>query len=282
VPQLIIDNADADARPPGDLVTHLDPTPPSTLVGRRARQTAVAALVAVLAVLALAPGAPAGAGDEDLCNTSPAHLYVCATYEGFLSRSPGAAELAYWAPKMPAQRSFFVSTLARATEARRFTVRIYYQRFADVNPSEAGLQYWAPLVTEPNGLRKLEAALLASNEATTDEWVQIAYFAQLRRDAGPAEVAYWSDRADATTRNKVAAELSNTLEVRRARVTGVYNNDLGSEPDEPGRVYWAEQLRTGTIYLDVRIAFRASAAAYANPSGCPAAAAPVPSYFCGM
>ncbi|HMJ79226.1 MAG TPA: hypothetical protein VK507_24790 [Iamia sp.] len=262
-------------------MTHLDPTPAPA--ASRARRTAIGVVAAaVLGVLALAPGAPVGAGDQALCEESAAATYVCATYEGFLSRSPGAAELAYWAPRMPAQRSFFVSTLARATEARRFTVRIYYQRFLDASPSEAALQYWAPLVTEPNGLRKLEATLLSSNEATTDEWVQIAYFAQLRRDAGPAEVTYWSDRADATTRNKVAAELSNTPEVRRARVTGVYNNDLGTEPDEPGRVYWAERLRTGTIYLDVRIAFRASAAAYANPSGCPAAAAPIPSYFCAM
>ncbi|HEV7719911.1 MAG TPA: DUF4214 domain-containing protein, partial [Iamia sp.] len=174
------------------------------------------------------------------------------------------------------------ATLAKSTEARRYTVLIYFQRFAERTPSEADRQYWAPMVTEPNGLRKLEAALLAGNEGTNTEWVQIAYAAQLHREAGPGEVTYWSDRIDATTRNKVAAELSNTLEVRRARVTGVYNNDLGAEPDEPGRAYWAERLRTGTIYLDVRISLRASPAAYANPSSCPAAAAPIPSYFCAM
>jgi hypothetical protein len=250
----------------------------------RPRSVAVAALVAGLAVAVLGPGAaPAGAGGPDLCEASAAHTFVCATYEGFVSREPVTAELQYWAPRMPAQRTVFVATLAKSTESRRHTVRSYYLRFGDYLPTEPDLQYWAPQVTVTNGLRKLEAALLAGNDvATTDDFVEVAYSTQLFRSPEPAELTYWSDRADATTRNKVAAELSNTLEVRRARVTGVYNNDLGIEPDEPGRVYWAEKLRTGTLYLDVRISFRSSPAAYANPSPCSAAAAPVPSYYCAM
>ncbi|HMJ79228.1 MAG TPA: hypothetical protein VK507_24800 [Iamia sp.] len=265
-------------------MTVTDPTP---VAGRPARprlqMMAVAALAAVLAVLSLAPGgAPAGAGDNGPCDVpGPAEqTYVCDSYYGLVSRPPSAAELEYWAGRVPAQRTLFISTLAKSAEGRRYTVLSYYQRFVDGSPSDADIVYWSPLVTAPNGLRKLEAALLASIDLSTEAWVEFAYSIQLFRTPGPFELAYWSDRADATTRNKVAAELSNTLEVRRARVTGVYNNDLGVDPDEPGRAYWAERLRTGTLYLDVRIALRSTTTAYANPSPCSAAAAPVPTYYC--
>jgi len=241
---------------------------------RRAARVVLAVVTGVVALCGVTPAAPAGAAPAD-CGLADVEVqFICATYTAVAGRTASEADVAYWEPKLPASRTFFVATVARSSEGRHLVVDRYYSRFYEAGPTPADHQFWGPLVTEPNGLRKLEAALLANQDRTVDSFVTNAFSSQLAREPSESELEYWTERADATTRNKVAAELSNTLEVRRARVGGAYLNDLGYAPAEASRAYWAERLRTGTSYLDVRIALRASPDAYASPRTCPAAAAP--------
>jgi hypothetical protein len=236
------------------------------------RRVARIVLVAVAGVVALGGVTPAGAAPAD-CGVADVEVqFVCATYEAVAGRTASTADVAYWEPRLPAQRTFFVATVARSSEGRRLVVTRYFSRFYEVTPNEADHQFWDPLVTQPNGLRKLEAALLANQEG--EGFVGIAFQAQIGRQPSDAEREYWGQRAEDTSRTKVAAELSNTLEVRRARVRGAYLNDLGYAPSSASREYWAERLRTGTSYLDFRIALRSGPDSYANPRSCYQAAAP--------
>jgi hypothetical protein len=252
---------------------------PSTSILRRRVRLAMAVIAAAVTLAGLGPARPAAAfacGEVDV-----RVQFVCNTYSAVAGRSASTADLDYWVPKMPAQRTFFVATVARSGEGRHLTVERYYSRFFETGPSPADHAFWDPLVTQPNGLRKLEAALLA-DRPDTQEFVTQAFSSQLNREPTVGELEYWGDRADATSKNKVAAELSNVLEVRRARVRGLYLNDLGYAPDEASRAYWAERLRTGTSYLDVRIGIRSSADAYPGNRSCVDAAAPQVEDLCAV
>lgn len=244
----------------------------------RARPILLLALLAT--VIGLAPSQPAAAftcGEVD-----GRTRFVCATFVGFAGRQPTEADLDYWVPLMPAKRTFFAATVARSTEGRRLVVERYYNRFFETIATEADLQYWAPRVTQPNALRQLEAALLSDGSLSAEDFLDHAYGAQLGREPDAGEVAYWGDRIETVGQTKVAGEISNTLEARRARVRGIYINDLQYEPDEAGRAYWAQRLATGTSYFDVRLAIRSSVDAYPEVLGCTATAAPQFAFNCAV
>jgi len=224
---------------------------------RRVARVALVAVAGVVALCGVTPAVPAGAAPAD-CGVADVEVqFVCATYEAVAGRVASVADVAYWEPKMPAQRTFFVATVARSGEGRALVVTRYFSRFYETTPNGADHQFWDPLVTQPNGLRKLEAALLANQDRTIESFLVNNFHTQMGRNLSEAEMTYWSERTESTSRTKVAAELSNTLEVRRARVRGAYG-----------------RLGTGTSYLDFRIALRSGPDAYANPRDCFAAAAP--------
>jgi hypothetical protein len=247
---------------------------------RPVRARLLLAIAVLLTLVGLAPARPAAAfacGDAD-----QRVQFVCTTYTAMAGREASTADLDYWVPKLPAQRTFFVATVARSGEGRRLVTQVYYSRFYETAPTESALVYWSGEMLKPNALRRLEAALLADNSLSAEDFVERSFDAQLGREPAGAELTYWAGRVTAEGKNKVAALISNTLEARRARVGGVYINDLGFLPDEASRAYWAERLRTGTSYLDVRIAIRSSPDAYPDARTCTGAAAPQPFDVCSL
>lgn len=79
----------------------------------------------------------------------------------------------------------------------------------------------------------------------------------------------------------MAAALIGTPEVRDLRVRWAYQNELGHLghlPDEAGWDDWAERLRTGTSFLDLRIALKT--AGYPDSSGFCSAPFPATGYWC--
>lgn len=222
------------------------------------RLLAVVALVLVGLAAPLAGPPPAGAGAPDLCTNDATYAYVCNSYRAYVRRNPSTDELEYWALQSPFPRSTFNATLGRSLESRRTTVRAYYDFFGDFEPDPASLAYWEVEITQPTGLRRLEAALLGSYVGMIDGFLDRAFAATLGRDATSDERDYWGTRVVATSRTRVAAELSNTTESRRAKVRFAFRWELGVEPDPGGHTYWAERMRTGLSYLELRIALRRS------------------------
>src|SRR5688500_14015262 len=126
------------------------PTPP---IRRRRSRVALVVVAALTTLVGLGPVRPAGAftcGEVDQRTQ-----FVCNTYHAVAGRAPSSADLDYWVPKMPAQRTFFVATVAKSTEGRRLVVERYYSRFFETGPSEADHQYWAPRVNQASALRQL-------------------------------------------------------------------------------------------------------------------------------
>ena len=199
-----------------------------------------------------------GAGAPDLCETNATYRHVCGGYRGFARRNPTTDELEYWALKNPFPRTQFNSVLGHSLGSRRSTIRGYYDYFADSEPDPAGLTYWEGQVLEVNGLRRLAAALLANKPGTIDGFLSRTFGSELGREPTVEEQTYWGTRTVTTTRTKVAAEVSATTEARRAKVTWTYKHELGYLPDTGSRDYWAERLRTGTSYLEMRIVLKYS------------------------
>jgi hypothetical protein len=237
-----------------------------------------AALALVLLGLTASTGigaAPAGAGVPTVCaEPDEATAFVCRAYESFARREVSTAEAEYWAPQLPARRTSFIATLARSVEAREETVTAYYEQFDVAPPGPIALDYWVGEVLKPNGLRRLEAALSASIPATATEWVAFMYDQYLARGPGANERSYWTGRVAARGRNLTAADIEYSREARLLRVQWTYVNELQYSPVTASREYWAERLRTGTSWLDLRIALRSSPDGYLDSNGSCAPSAP--------
>lgn len=224
---------------------------------RRLLAAPALALIGLIAPLVVST-APAGAGAPDLCENNATYRYVCSSYQAYARRLPATDELEYWALQSPFPRSTFNSALGKSLESRRVTIRAYYDYFSGHEPDPASLTYWEGEVLKVNGLRRLEAALLGSYVGMIDGFLDTAFPAEIGRDPSSAERDYWGTRTAAVGRTQVAAELSATLEGRRAKVRYAYIQELGVVPDPGGHTYWAERLRTGLSYLELRIALRSS------------------------
>lgn len=249
---------------------------------RRARPGLVGGLAAALLVVLLGLVGPAPAGaqemepdpDPDPCTVSEATDFVCRAYLSFTGRPATTAELATWAPQVPARRTSFVAGLARSVEGLDRTVAAYYARFGGRAPSAGDLGYWRDQALAPNGLRRLEAALLANRRASDEELVLLAYGLYLGRAPSPTDQAYWVGRVEDGGRNRFAADMAYSAEARRTRVRAAYRNELDVTVDGASRDHWAERLRTGTSHLDLRIALRSSPAGYRSSTAECSPAAP--------
>jgi hypothetical protein len=251
--------------------------PPSTR-----RRRALGGLALVVAALAAATGlgsSPAGAGAPPYCEETTTTRFVCGSYYSFARRTPSEVEMDYWVAQMPAKKTVFLSTLGKSVESRRRMIEQYYYRYADVEEvGDDELAYWQGEVLKPNGFRRLEAALFLAFEGTPSDLVDWAFSTVLDREALPAEATYWEAKAEADGHGAMAAALIGTPEVRDLRVRWAYQNELSYFPDEDSGDYWAERLRTGTSFLELRIALKT--AGYPDSSGFCSAPFPATGYWC--
>jgi hypothetical protein len=223
----------------------------------RSPRRSLSALTLTASALGAALGlgaAPAGAVVPPQCLGSEARFFVCGAYDSFADRTPSQGEVDYWVPKLPAKKSLFISTLGRSLESRALIVEQAYWNYADRLVSDLESSYWEGEILKPDGFRRLQAALYNEVEATPEDLVDWAYHGVVGREATDAERTYWAGVAEAKGAGRMADLLAGTEEVRRTRVRYTYVNELGYFPDNASRDYWAEKLRTGTPYLDVRIA----------------------------
>jgi hypothetical protein len=250
----------------------------------RAALVALAVTLGLTAIGALGPAAgPAGAGSPDFCDTTANRTFVCDSYVSFFRREPTTGEVDHWAARVPAQKAFFLASLGKAAESKRRTIEAYYSYFAGSEVDEASLAYWEGEVLKTHGLRRLEAALLASvMGVTTDDFVELAYDRLLAHQPTNEELTYWGTRVSQVGKNLVAADIAYTIEARRTRVRWAYSNELGYVPDDAGRDYWAERLRTGTSYLEMRIGLKGAPDGYPDGSRFCSAPAPILTYGCAI
>jgi hypothetical protein len=248
---------------------------------RSRTRRALVALIVAAAGLAASAGlgtGPAGAGVPSFCEGAP-KFYVCHTYYAFFRRTSSEAEMQYWVDRMPAQKALMVSTIGRAGESRRRTIERYYDVFADRDPSDGEKAYWEGEILKTSGLRRLEAALLAELDGDAGAFVEWAYATVVGREPHLDEFIYWEGRAEAQGYNLTAAALAGTPEVRRTRVHWTFWNELGHAPDVASRDYWAERLKTGLSYLDLRISLRLGS--YPDVTGYCSSLAPPTEHGCG-
>lgn len=225
-----------------------------------------AALALVLASLAsLAVSSPAGAADTCADLEDDRAYFVCQSYRSFVDRTPAPAETDYWEGQLPARKTVMLAALARSIESLDLVIAAYYDTYGQAPVDPASLAYWRGEVLKPNGFRRLEAGLLGSYVGMIDGFLSKAFGTVLGRSPSEAESTYWGSRVVATSRTLVAADLIYTLEARRKTVVWTYYNEQLVDVDTASRDYWAERLRTGLSYLDLRIALKTSV--YPDSSG---------------
>lgn len=244
---------------------------------RRTTWTRGAACVPVVALLLglLGWAAPAGAdgrGEGDVAGSSRAPAYctgeaaefVCGTYQGFVRRDPGPGEVAYWAPRMPADKGLFVATLGRSVETRTTSIDWYYSDFGKYSVPDAAIDYWLPVVQTHHGFRSLQVQLLAARSGDVERHVYRLYDLMLDREPSIVEQDFWVQRISETSRATAGAQLANSLEARRQMVTWAYDEELGRSAYPADLDYWAERLRTDLSFLELRIHLKALAYPYTS------------------
>jgi hypothetical protein len=250
---------------------------------RRRRPALVGLVLAlVLSGLGALGASPAAAGSPEHCEASDPRTFVCDSYVSFVRRTPTPAEVEYWAPLIPAKKTFFLATLGRSAESRRVMIDAYYGYFAEVDPFEDEIDYWEGEVLKPNGFRRLEAALLAGVNFSVESFVLNAYGTLVGRTPSSAETTYWTGQVDLKGRNLVAADIAYSSEARRSRVYWAFQNELDYAPDDASWAYWAERVRTGTSYLDLRIGLKAAPDGYPEGSRICSTPAPELRYGCPL
>ncbi|HEV7719910.1 MAG TPA: DUF4214 domain-containing protein [Iamia sp.] len=232
--------------------------------GTRARSLTALAL-ALVGLASLAVSSPAGAADACADLGDDRAYFVCQSYRSFLDRTPAFAETDYWEGQLPARKTVMLAALARSTESRDLVIAAYYDTYGQTPVGPAGLAYWRGEVLEPNGFRRLEAGLLGSYVGMIDGFLSKAFGTVLGRSPSEAESSYWGTRVVATSRTLVAADLIYTLEARRKTVVWTYYDEQFVDVGAASRDYWAERLRMGLSYLDLRIALKTSV--YPESSG---------------
>jgi hypothetical protein len=221
--------------------------------------------VALLGLASLTVATPAGAADTCADLGEDRAYFVCQSYASFLHRTPSLVEEGYWVAQLPARKTVLLAALARSEESRRLVITEYYDVYGQAPVDPASMDYWLGEVLKPNGWRRLQAGLLGSYVGMIDGFLSHAFQTVLGRAPSAAESDYWGTRVVATSRTLVAADLIYTLEARRKTVVWTYYDELFVDVDPASRDYWAERLRTGLGYLDLRIALKTTA--YPEGSG---------------
>jgi hypothetical protein len=125
-----------------------------------------------------------------------------------------------------------------------------------------GKAYWTGRIQAGMSVADVAGQFYGSNEyfsniggGTVPTWIDDLYVKLLGRPADAGGRGYWTAQTNARGRVSVATEFFQTLESRRARVTGLYQSLLGRGPDPVGRDYWAGQVLTqGDIALAASLA----------------------------
>lgn len=187
--------------------------------------------------------------------------WVLAAYEDLLDRAPTERERADAVARLGAgtSRATLARELSGTTEWIAVSVTRFYRDTLDREPDADGLAFWVDQVrTGRRALAAVAAQLYSSPEyhslsgGTDAAWVADLYDKVLHRAATPDDVVFWTGRAQARGRGKVAAAIYGSLESRRDRVTLLYEVLLDRAPDADGLAFWADRIaRTGDLALAV-------------------------------
>ncbi len=177
--------------------------------------------------------------------------WLWAAHEDFLDRAPTPAEVVDGLARLGAgtPRSTLARELATSDEWLSVVVTRFYADTLGRSPGARELAYWTgELASGRRTVATVAAGFYGSAEyvtragGTADAWIADLYDALLGRPATPDDVAYWTARATAQGRGRVALQLFQSLESRRARVETLYQALLGRPADDAGRDFWAARL----------------------------------------
>lgn len=233
---------------------------------RGARQRLAAALATLLIFFTVSGvrGADAPAAGD----LGPGEAFVTAAYTDFLGRTPTPSEIAFLTVNSMASastRGALVSQLSRSSEWIRVTVdRLYADTLG--RPGDAGgTAFWISALSSGRyRVAQVAAMFYSSDEYYTGfggsddrTWVSDLYRKVLLRDPGndQAGVDFWVGRTVSRGRTAVALDFYQSLESRRTRVAGLYQQLLGRKPDPEGWQYWAAVIITrGDLALAANLA----------------------------
>ena len=205
--------------------------------------------------------------------STPVAAFVTALYQDFLNRRPGESEVAFWGHRFAVgdSRGSVASAFAGSDEYRLIRIDNAYNSILNRGPDLGGRAFWLDamhrgIVTTDD----IEKSFYASQEfynrngANQYQWVGGVYEAILGRTATFAEEDFWVQAAfkhDMSTfdwvhapgnwqiglnRDWIVAQIYNSLEAARSRVSLMYQHYLGRVPDEMGVQFWADyDLRAG-------------------------------------
>ncbi len=221
-------------------------------------------------------GFPAGAGYDLLYTAggfdvirrapeSPLHRFVRAAYQDFLGRQPSDGQLEQRVAALEdgsLTRASLVRLLARSTEYLTALVQDMYVDTLGRPGDHAGVTFWVEqLRTGRKTVAQVAGAFYGSEEyielagGTPASWIETLFPVLLGRPATDDDRIYWGERAVVLGPTRVAIELFQSLESRRARVAALYLALLDRTAERAGVNYWAGRLtQEGDLVLAVHLA----------------------------
>ena len=236
--------------------------------------TASTAVSVLSGTVLVATSPPHGAGTVDVTVSYPGHTsavvpsarftyaragsqpYVTTAYLDLLGRPPTAGRLAHWSSYLDQghSRATFIGALIASPEHAAHVITRLYQTILGRSPTASRLAYWRQLVTTGKmTTAQVAITFYASSEylahgggRSTSSWIVSLYQRLLYRTPPASSLAYWSARATALGRARVATELYQSGEARRDRVNADYLELMHRLPDAKARAAWATAiLRSG-------------------------------------
>ncbi len=242
----------------------------------RTRPSPAAALV-VATVLTLGASAPLAGPGAAASTVAPARAVratdipvdqlaclVDGAHRAFLRRAATADEIRIWLAFFAAdiEVSFLPASLARSDAWLAEELRTAYRTALGRPPDPRGLAYWTQRLRVGVPFRRVVGQIYGSSEfyrragGTNEAFVRQLFLLVLHRPVDAAGLRYWLARVRQSGRDRVAAEVFDSAESRRDRVTRLYDRVLGRTPDAAGLRYWAHQF---TRINDVELAAALSA-----------------------
>ncbi len=198
------------------------------------------------------------------CTGTPPGEYVDAVHQLFLQRPATSSELIQWCDKVVSGgRKTLTNALSVSDEWAGVQIDDLYRKILGREADASGRANWLSAIRGGMRIEDIAAGFYGSTEyfnkagKTNAGFVDKLYLDLLGRPADSGGRTTWTRELDSgrMTRRQVASQFYASTESRRDRVTALYQQILGRNPEPAGLEHWKQQLLTiGDIVLAAELA----------------------------
>ena len=195
--------------------------------------------------------------------STPVTAFVRSIYADVLLREPSDGERIPWASALMAgmPRGQVAGAFVNSDEFRLMKIDQAYREVLGRDAEEPGRSGWLDgmrrgVLTPDDAYRTfmLSQEYYIISGGTTESYIAAVYRQILKRDAIEPEIAYWVGISNQYNRFEVVNRIWRSVETAETRVSEMYRNYLGREPDRQGQIQWGRyNLQYGDSWVRAAI-----------------------------